>query len=131
MKRGNFPIALYLFLVFVSGAVVGALGYRTYKPPTASSNAPLNPEDARRQYLHEMETRANLSSDQVQKLSVIMDETRTRFHDARDKHNMIVKEIGEQQRAKIRGILTAQQLPKVEELWHERDLRAKQNQPPR
>jgi hypothetical protein len=130
MKR-NFPIALYLFLVFVSGAVVGALGYRTYKPPTASSNAPVNPEEARRQYLHEIETRGNLSPDQVQKLSVIMDETRSRFHDARDKHNLIVKEIGEQQRAKVRGILTVEQLPKVEQLWRERDLRAKQNAPPR
>jgi hypothetical protein len=127
MKRGNLPIALYLFLVFISGAVVGALGYRTYKPPTASSNAPVNPEDARRQYLHEMETRANLNPDQVQRLSAIMDETRSRFHDAREKHNQIVKQIGEQQRAKVRGILTAEQLPKIEQLWQERDRRAKQN----
>lgn len=126
MKRGNLPIALYLFLVFVSGAVVGALGYRTYKPPTASSNAP-SPEEARRQYLHEMQTRANLSSDQIQRLSVIMDETRARFHASREEHNAEVKRIGEQQRSKVRAILTADQLPKVEQLWHERDERAKQN----
>jgi len=126
MKRWNLPIALYLFLVFVSGAVVGALGYRTYKPPVASSNAP-SPEEARRQYLHEMKTRAGLSDDQLQQVNVIMDETRSRFHDARDKHNQIVKEIGEQQRAKVRAILTVEQLPKVEQLWQERDLRAKQN----
>jgi hypothetical protein len=127
MKRGNLPIALYLFLVFVSGAVVGALGYRTYKPPTASSNAPVNPEDARRQYLHEMETRANLTTEQIQRLSVIMDETRARFHASREQHNTEVKQIGEQQRAKVRAILTTDQLPKVEQLWHERDERAKQN----
>jgi len=126
MKRWNFPIALYLFLVFVSGAVVGALGYRTYKPPTASSNSP-SPEQARRQYLHEIQTRANLSDDQVQQINGILDETRSRFHDARDKHNQIVKEIGEQQRAKVRAILTSDQLPKVEQLWQERDLRSKQN----
>ena len=35
MTRKNLPIAFYLLLVFVSGAVVGALGYRTYNPPTA------------------------------------------------------------------------------------------------
>ena len=126
MKRGNLPIALYLFLVFVSGAVVGALGYRAYKPPTASSNAP-NPEEARRQYLHELETRANLNAEQIQKLSVIMDETRARFHASRDEHNKEVKQIGEQQRAKVRAILTSDQLPKVEQLWHERDERARQN----
>ena len=125
MKRWNLPIALYLFLVFVSGAVVGALGYRTYKPPTASSNSP-SPEAARRLYLHEMQTRAGLSDDQIQKVNSILDETRSRFHEARDKHNQVVKEIGEQQRAKVRAILTAEQLPKVEQLWQERDLRAKQ-----
>ncbi len=127
MKRWNLPIALYLFLVFVSGAVVGALGYRTYKPPTASSNSPLSPEDARRQYIREMQTRANLTGDQLQQVNSILDETRSRFHEARDKHNQVVKEIGEQQRAKVRAILTADQLPKVEQLWQERDQRAKQN----
>jgi len=127
MKRGNLPIALYLFLVFVSGAVVGALAYRTYKPPTASSNSP-SPDAFRRQYLHEMQTRANLNDDQLQKLNAILDETRARFHDAREKHNQIVKEIGSQQRDKVRVILTPEQLPKVEELWRERDLRAQQSQ---
>ena|SRR5579872_136804 len=127
MKRWNLPIALYLFLVFVSGAVVGALGYRTYKPPTASSNSPLSPEDARRKYIQEMHARANLNDDQLQQVNAILNETRTRFHEARDKHNQIIKEIGEQQRAKVRAILTADQLPKVEQLWQERDQRAKQN----
>jgi len=127
MKRWNLPIALYLFLVFVSGAVVGALGYRTYKPPTASSNSPLSPEDARRQYIREIQSRANLTDDQLQQVNTILDETRSRFHEARDKHNQVVKEIGEQQRAKVRAILTADQLPKVEQLWQERDQRAKQN----
>ena len=127
MKRWNLPIALYLFLVFLSGAVVGALGYRTYKPPTASSNSPLTPEAARRQYLNEMRNRANLSDDQIEKVNAILDETRTRFHDARDKHNQIVKDIGDQQRAKVRAILTADQLPKIEQLWQERDVRARQN----
>ena len=51
MRFWKLPIALYLFVVFVSGAVVGALGYRTYKPPTASSNARVSPEEWRRQYL--------------------------------------------------------------------------------
>ena len=39
MTRKNLPIAFYLLLVFVSGSVVGALGYRTYNPPTARGSA--------------------------------------------------------------------------------------------
>jgi hypothetical protein len=67
MTRKNLPIALYLLLVFGSGAVVGALGYRTYNPPTARSGslAP-PPSEWRRQYIDESRTRLNLSEDQVQ-----------------------------------------------------------------
>jgi hypothetical protein len=127
MKRWNPPIALYLLLVFISGAVVGALGYRTYKPPSASSNARVSPEEFRRQYLQEIKTRVNLSDDQLQKVNAILDETRTRFHNARDKHNDIVKQIGEEQRAKMRAILSSDQVPKAEQFWQDRDQRQKQN----
>ena len=127
MKRWNPPIALYLFLVFISGAVVGALGYRTYKPPSASSNARVSPEEFRRQYLLEIKSRVNLNDDQLQKVNAILDETRTRFHDARDKHNEIVKQIGEEQRSKMKAILTSDQIPKAEQFWQDRDLRNKQN----
>jgi len=127
MKRWNLPIALYLFLVFISGAVVGALGYRTYKPPSASSNARVSPEEFRRQYLQEIKTRVNLNDEQLQKVNAILDETRTRFHDARDKHNEIVKQIGDEQRAKMRAILSVEQLPKAEQFWLDRDQRQKQN----
>src|SRR6202163_4673129 len=109
MKHWKLPIALYLFLVFISGAVVGALGYRTYKPPTASSNARVSPEEFRRQYLLEIKTRVNLTDDQLQRVNAILDETRSRFHDARDKHNETVKQIGEEQRAKMRAILLPEQ----------------------
>ena len=127
MKRWNPPIALYLFLVFISGAVVGALGYRTYKPPTASSNARVSPEEFRRQYLLEIKTRVNLSDDQLQKVNAILDETRSRFHNARDSHNQLVKQIGEEQRAKMRAILEPEQIPKAEQFWQDRDQRNKQN----
>jgi hypothetical protein len=127
MRRWNPPIALYLFLVFISGAAVGALGYRTYKPPSASSNTRVSPEEFRRLYLQEIKTRVALSDEQLQKVESILEETRTRFHDARDKHNQIVKQIGEEQRAKMRAILAPEQLPKAEQFWQNRDQRNKQN----
>ncbi len=128
MKPWKLPIALYLFVVFVSGAVVGALGYRTYKPPTASSNAHVSPEAWRKQYLQEIETRVNLTPEQVSKVDTILEQTYTRFHEARDKHNAVVKQIGEQQRSDIRSLLNPEQLPKAEQFWQDRDLRNKQNQ---
>jgi len=128
MKPWKLPIALYLFIVFVSGAVVGALGYRTYKPPSASSNARVSPEEWRQQYLKAIEARVSLTPDQVNKVDSILEETSTRFHEARDKHNTILKQIGERQRDNIRALLTPDQLPKAEQFWQERDARNKQNQ---
>src|SRR5690348_14080335 len=91
MKRWNLPIALYLFLIFVSGAVVGALGYRLYSPPQA--RARMTPEEWRRQYLSEMQTRVNLTPDQLEKLNAILDGTHTRFRAAHEKNDQIMKQI--------------------------------------
>lgn len=124
MIRWKFPIALYLLAVFLSGALVGALGYRAYKPP--ASNAKVSPEEWRKQYLRDIEQKVSLSQDQVQKVDEILEITSDRFHEARDKHNQLVKQIGDEQRANIRAILTPDQLPKVEQFWLERDQKAKQ-----
>jgi hypothetical protein len=130
MTRRNLPIALYLLLVFVSGAVVGALGYRTYNPPSArsSSSARVPPAEWRRQYIEEMRTRVNLTDDQLQKLNVILDQTSARFQDAREKDNQMIRQIREDHFARVRTILSPEQLPKYEKLHAEREKRARQQE---
>lgn len=127
MKRRNLPIAIYLCIVFVSGAVVGALGYRVYSPPSARSNAAqhVSPEEWRKQYLNEMQTRVNLTPDQIQKVNAILDDTDARFTSAREEHHQIVEKIREDHRAKLRAIMTPEQLPKYEQFRTERDARSK------
>jgi hypothetical protein len=129
MRRWNSPIALYLFLVFVSGAVVGALGYRTYNPPSTRSATTqrLSTEEMHKQYLQEMQTRVGLSADQLEKLGTILDDTDKRFTSSRETHNQEVKTIREDHVAKVRAILTPEQLPKYEQLRAEREQRQKQN----
>ena len=127
MKYWKLPIALYLFLVFISGAVVGALGYRVYNPPLARSVGPKRgTAQFRQQYLEEMRTRLNLNPDQMDKLKVILDRTDQRFNDARAEHNQMIRELREDHVASVRAILTAGQLPKYDELRAEREQRAKQ-----
>ncbi len=125
MKRWTLPIALYLFVVFVSGSVLGALGYRLYNPPTTKSNAApkLSPEEWRRQNMEEMRLKLNLTPDQVQKLNTVYDETHSRFEAAHNTHNQEVKQIREEHVSKIRVLLTPEQLPKYEQLRAERELR--------
>jgi cell division protein FtsN len=124
MKRWNLPIAVYLFLVFISGAVVGALGYRMYSPP-ASSAQRMNREQWRRQYLNELTARVNLTPEQVQKVNAILDDTDARFTQAHEQQRQALEQIREDHRAKLRALLTPEQLPKYEQFRLERDARMK------
>jgi len=129
MTRKNIPIALYLLLVFVSGSVVGALGYRTYNPPTARTvNSPPSPSEWRKQYIDESRSRLSLTDDQVEKLTVLLDQTETRFRDAREHENQQIRQIREDHFEHVRGILTAEQVPKYEKLHAEREAKAKQQE---
>jgi Spy/CpxP family protein refolding chaperone len=121
MTRKNLSIAFYLALVFVSGSVVGALGYRTYNPPAArGSNAPPAPGDWRRQYMEESKARLNLTDEQIGKLTVILDQTAERFREQHEHENEMVNEIRDDHMARVRSILTPDQLPKYEALHQER-----------
>jgi hypothetical protein len=126
MTRKNLPIAFYLLLVFVSGSVVGALGYRTYNPPTARGSAPPSPSEWRRNYIEESRSRLNLSDDQVVKLTTILDQTEARFREAREQENQAIGQIRDEHVERVRTILTPEQLPKYEQLHKEREARSKE-----
>jgi hypothetical protein len=130
MTRKNLPIALYLLLVFGSGAVVGGLGYRTYNPPTArSGSAPRpSPSEWRRQYIEETKARLSLTDDQVQQLTTILDQTDARFRDIRQHENQMIRQVGEEHFERVRTILTADQIPKYEKLHAEREAKAKEQE---
>jgi hypothetical protein len=130
MTRKNIPIALYMLLVFGSGAVVGGLGYRTYNPPTARGvSAPrLSPSEWRQQYIEETKVRLSLTDDQVAKLTTILDQTDERFHEVRQHENEMIRQIGEEHFERVRTILTADQIPKYEKLHAEREAKAKEQQ---
>ena len=73
-----------------------------------------------------MKNRLGLSPDQMQKLDVILNRTDERFNDARSQHNQMIRQLREDHVASVREILTADQLPKYEQLRTEREQRAKQ-----
>jgi hypothetical protein len=127
MRRSSFTIALYLALVFLSGLMVGAYGYRfiANNPVTARAGRRPSEEEWRKQYLKEMQTRLQLTPDQLQKLNVLMDQTRARFHEERQKHDGVMKTIRDEQTDKVRAMLTEAQRPEYEKLRAERDQRAK------
>jgi hypothetical protein len=131
MTRKNLPIAFYLLLVFVSGSVVGALGYRTYNPPVARSgsvNTPPPASEWRRQYIEESKARLNLTDDQMQKFTAILDDTDARFRQVREQENQLIRQIKQEHVERVRTILTADQIPKYEKLHAEREAKQKLEQ---
>lgn len=129
MSHKSLPIAFYLLLVFVCGSVVGALGYRTYNPPVARSVNPLPPPaDWRKQYMDESKTRLDLTDDQMKQLSAILDDTLTRFRQARERENQEIRQIRDEHIEKVKMMLTPEQLPKYQKLHAERVQRQQQQQ---
>jgi hypothetical protein len=129
MTRKYLQIAFYLLLVFVSGSVVGALSYRTYNPPVARSvSAPPSPSEWRQNYIDESRARLSLTDDQVAKLTAILDQTDARFHEVHENANQQIRQIKEEHMARVRMILTAEQLPKYEKLHEEREAKGKQQE---
>jgi hypothetical protein len=127
MKRSYISIALYLFLVFASGIVVGVFGYRLYSgtPVSAKVSQKLTPDEWRRQYFEEMQDRVHLSQDQMQKLNTIFDETKSNQRQAHESCDTALKQIKDEHISKVRSMLSDEQRPQYDELRAEREQRAK------
>lgn len=124
MRRSTVTTGLYLALLFLSGVAVGVFGHRLYTLNSVNANAnvnPRNPEEFRRRYVAEMQTRLKLTGDQVARLGPILDDTRQRHQELMDKHRPEFKAIHDEQVRKIRGILTDAQQAEYTSMLDERE----------
>src|SRR6185437_40055 len=122
MKASKLAIALYLALVFCSGALVGGFGYRLYTVSTVSAKTQHDPAEYRRWLIDEYRRRLNLSQDQVGQVNQILDEMRARYHDAHEQTKQAIKA---EQHEKIRAILDDHQKSEYEKMRQERQRREK------
>ena len=124
MKLTRWTVALYMALVFACGGVVGAFAHRLYTVSGVSANAAQrNPEEFRKRYMADMKARLQLTDDQAAKLSVVMDDTRARFRDVREKFEPEMQKIREDQRQKIGDLLSPSQQAEWQKLMQERQRR--------
>lgn len=123
MKRSGLAAALYVALVFLSGAVVGVFGYRLYTARTVNANASVSPKpaDYRKRYVEEMSSRLHLTPEQVGQLGTILDESRSRFNEEHNRSKQQLAQIHEDQVQKIHEILTAPQIREYEKFRLERE----------
>jgi len=138
MKRTTLSTAIYVLLVFLSGAVVGGFAHRLYMvnsvyPSTASPK----PEDVRRKMLDEMQARLSLTRDQVTQVSAIFDSTKARYHEVKDKWDKEahikakpeLKAIQEDHIQKIKAILTESQQAEYDKYRAEREKKRQESKP--
>jgi len=124
MTRPNLSVIAYLCLVFLSGVLVGVVGFGLYNARSVSASLKTNPCTAaavRQRYMADMESRLKLQPEQVQKLSGILEETHKRFRELRLKYKPEVTTIQDEQATGIRSILNDSQRAEYEKIRLERE----------
>jgi hypothetical protein len=120
MKRS--AAALYVVLVFLSGAVVGIFGYRLYTASSVSASVNVPRSTVfRTKYVEDITSRVHLTPEQVTQVGAILDETRNRYHEEHTRSNQQLAQIHDDQVQKIHEILTPAQLPDYEKFRTERE----------
>ena len=127
MNYSRKSIALYVGLVFVSGAALGVFGDRVYTVSTVTKakNAKPSPEEFRRGYLGFMQKRLSLTEKQITQLGLILDDTRARMNEVHERTIPEQQEIQKSQSEKIRALLSPTQQSEYDVVIKERRERMK------
>ena len=129
MKRSSLTLLLSLIAVFLSGAVVGAVGYRLHFTETtmeAAAARQLSPEEWRQRYVAALQERLALTPEQLVRLNVILDQSKERFQSL---ENQVIKPgkkaLFEEQAAAIMEMLDGEQKVKYQQ-WREERARMRE-----
>jgi hypothetical protein len=129
MKPSQLTVALYAVLTFASGVVLGVAALKLYsRSDVRTRSGPRSPEDYRQRYVQEMRTRLKLSDRQVTDMNAVLDSTRDRFRQLREKERPEVKAIQDDQVEHIRALLGADQRAEYEKMRAEREKRMRDHQ---
>jgi hypothetical protein len=132
MKKSNWSVAFSLLLVFASGVLVGGFGHRLYSAKSVTATArPMGPEDYRKKYVAEAQSRLKLTPDQVQSLNAIMDLTGARFRELHERNRPERRQIHQEQVDKINGILNPEQQREYAKMREERERKRRESPPGR
>ena len=121
MANSKLSAFFSLLLVFISGAVVGVVGYRVYNTSVAPQPRPFDrkmpdPAEVKRQLIDEMKHEVRLDDQQVKQLEQIYESTRERFDDLNKKRNVDAHAIWDDQINQIKQMLRPEQVPLYEKL---------------
>lgn len=130
MVKSRFSAILSVALVFLSGALVGAVTNRLYMVNTVSSTSPAQAprqpaEEVRKRLIEEMRTDVKLDDQQVQELGKIYDHTREEFLDMHKRWDGESRSARDKQTEAIKSILRPDQVVLFDQLRAKRDAERK------
>ena len=132
MKALKLSVVLQLLLIFISGTLVGGLGYRLFamRETPATAKTPPRPPDrgrqSRQRYLDNMRTRLKLRDDQVKTLAEIIDTTGHRFFEEKKRSDAAMKALQERHQEQVRAMLDPPQVAEYEKMLAEREKRMRE-----
>src|SRR2546421_382915 len=90
MPKSRVTAFFSLFLIFFSGAALGAFAYRLYsvesiQTPAAAAQKKMNPEEFRKRYASDLAKEVKMDGQQVAKLNTILDQTNVEWGKLREK----------------------------------------------
>jgi hypothetical protein len=132
MVKSRFSAIVSVALVFLSGALVGAVANRLYMVNTVSSNGVTtpprpdrSPEDVRKHLVAEMQSEVKLDDQQVKELEKIYDHTREQFDEMHKRWDGESRLARDKQTEEIKAILRPDQEPLFEQLRAKHDAERK------
>jgi hypothetical protein len=143
MLKPRLSVFLSLLFVFLSGTLVGSLGYRWYAvnnaPPDIGRGRPKGPPptqaeidnhlaEVKKRILADMVREVKVDPQQVVQISTIMDDVRTEFGAVHRDEQEKAKEIRQKQTERINEILRPDQRPLYEQWRAKRDAEHKKRQ---
>ena len=123
--------AIWVFAVFVLGALLGSVSGYLFSEHTLAANRPILDDDARR--AHKVKTLTNdlnLTPEQAKQLDDAIREAQARFRAIREGSQPQIDATRAQAREKVRSFLTPEQRPKYEDYLRKLDEERRRNGQP-
>lgn len=105
--------AILVLVVFILGVLLGGLGNHLWGERVWGHTTSPGPP-SHTQIVSELTSELQLTADQQQQLSAIVEDTRAKIHAAYAPADAQREQLRQQGRARVRAILTPEQLPKFE-----------------
>jgi Spy/CpxP family protein refolding chaperone len=127
MRRNQWAAALFALIIFCCGIAVGVLADRYYDTEVVVAKT-TPAENFRKHYVSQMRSRLDLTPAQVAQLETILDDTKAKYKDLRDKYRPQVAEIKNGQIERVKSILNPHQVPIYEQMVKEHEQHAQEEQ---